>query len=130
MPKKKLLLIGYRAWGDWIYASPVIPILTEKYDVYFEINRKGYSLFHDDPRFKKIAVYTEFESQTRDKYEEMFKKRWDEMRELVKPDLEINLNGTCEVECIGETFQGPVLPAGRSERSAHYGADGILRRGV
>jgi ADP-heptose:LPS heptosyltransferase len=131
MPKKKLLLIGYRAWGDWIYASPVIPILTEKYDVYFEINRKGYSLFHDDPRFKKIAVYTEFESQTRDKYEEMFKKRWDEMRELVKPDLEINLNGTCEVECIGETFQDQFyLPVG--QRRAHYGKtgfyDAVLKR--
>lgn len=122
--KKKLLLIGYRAWGDWLYASPIIPILTEMYDVYLETNVKGWLLFHDDTRFKQIAVYREFEKHTRDKYEEMFAKRWAEIRETIKPDLEINLNGTCEVKCIGEVFQEEFFwPVG--ERRAYYGAHGF-----
>lgn len=122
--KEKLLLIGYRAWGDWIYASPVIPILTEKYDVYLEINRKGHCLFGDDPRFKQIAVFAEFEGKAQDEYPDLFAKRWAEIREQVKPDVEINLNGTCEVTCIGERFQDEFYwPVG--ERRSWYGPNGF-----
>lgn len=122
--KPKLLLIAYRAVGDHIYWSPLIPILTEKYDVYLETSTKGYALFHDDPRFKKIALFTDFENKPRSEYDKLFQERWAKIREQVKPDLEINLNGTLEVECIGEQFQSQFwLPVG--ERRAFYGNNGF-----
>lgn len=122
--KEKLLLIGYRAWGDWIYTAPIIPILTEQYDVYFEINTKGWTLFHDDPRFKQIALYQDFENHPREDYAKMFEERWQKMRELVKPDKELNLNGTLECACIGEDFQDQFhWPVG--ERRAFYGKKGF-----
>lgn len=122
--KEKLLLIAYRALGDHIYWSPLIPILTEKYDVYLETNTKGWMLFHDDMRFKGIARYTDFEGQDRTKYNEMFKERWAKIREQVKPDREINLNGTLELACIGENFQDSFYwPIGF--RRAYYGANGF-----
>ena len=55
--KEKLLLIGYRAYGDWLYASPALPYLFEKYDVHLETSYKGYELFHDDKRFKSISIF-------------------------------------------------------------------------
>lgn len=122
--KQKLLLIGYRAVGDWIYACPLIPLLTEKYDVYLECNTKGYVLFHDDPRFKQIAHFAEVNTTPADKRDEVFGKRWEKIREQIKPDLEINLNGTLEVECIGENFQEQFYwPVG--SRRAFYGNNGF-----
>ncbi len=131
MSKQKLLLIAYRAIGDWIYTSAVIPYLTEKYDVYLEINTKGFFLFHDDPRFKEIIWWKGFEAVKPDDRAVEFAKRWQGLRERIKPDVEINLNGSLEVECIAEHFQDEFwLPVG--ERRAIFGQhgfyDAIVRR--
>lgn len=124
MSKPKLLLIAYRALGDHLYWCPLIPILTEKFDVYLETNTKGYALFYDDPRFKQIAVYTDYEGKDRSEYDALFHARWEKVRKQVKADVEINLNGTLEVECIGEAFQEQFYwPVG--ERRAFYGKSGF-----
>lgn len=125
MEKEKLLIIAYRALGDHIYWCSLIPILTEKYDVYLETSTKGWLLFGDDPRFKKVFLYSEFETMTRDKYTEMFKIRWQKLRDLIKPDREINLNGSLEVKCIAENFQDEFyLPVG--ERRGIFGKHGFI----
>lgn len=123
-PKPKLLLIAYRAWGDFLYTCPILPYLTEKYDVYFETNTKGYLLFMDDPRFKQVAYFKDVHSCPLEERDAIFKARWDKLREQVKPDLEINLNGSLELECIAEDFQKEFwLPVG--ERRAMFGQHGF-----
>ena len=123
--KKKLLLIAYRAFGDHMYWSPLIPYLTSRYDVYLETNTKGWLIFHDDPRFKQVARYTDFETAPRENHWDMFQARWAKVREQVKPDIEINLNGTLEVLCIAENFQDEFyLPVG--ERRAIFGYNGFI----
>lgn len=129
--KQKLLLIAYRAFGDWVYTSAVLPYLVEKYDVYLEVNTKGYQLFYDDPRFKELIYWKGFDRIKPEDREVEFKKHWDSLRERIKPDVEINLNGSLEVECIAEHFQDEFwLPVG--QRRAIFGPNGfydaVLRR--
>lgn len=120
MSKPKMLLIAYRAWGDHLFWSPLIPYLTEKYDVYLETNSKGYTLFYDDPRFKKVAVFTDYEGKDRSTFADLFRQRWEKIREQIKPDIELNLNGTLEVSCIAERFQDEFwFPVGK--RRALFG---------
>lgn len=57
MNKPRLLLIAYRAFGDWIYSIPILPFLFKKYDVYLECNKKVSALVYDDPRFKEINIF-------------------------------------------------------------------------
>jgi ADP-heptose:LPS heptosyltransferase len=102
--KPKMLLRCYRAIGDTIYTAPLFPFLTEKYDVYVDCSMKVYQLLQGDPRFKSIAVFA-FEQFKPEEYEVEFKKRWELIREQVKPDVELDMNGTIEVTCIGEDFQ-------------------------
>lgn len=112
-------MIRYAAYGDHIYCSPIIGPLSEKYDIYFETSMKGYQLFHDDPRITKLSVF-EIEKYTMDQYERAFEERWKLVREDVKPDLEINLNGTLEFTCVGESWQlQSHLPY--PERRAYFG---------
>lgn len=99
--KPKLLLIAYRAFGDWIYAAPVLPYLFEKYDIYLETNPKTFQLVEDDPRFKEITVF-DFSSIPQDDWGSAFAHRWAKRREEVQPDAEITLNGTLEVNAIAE----------------------------
>lgn len=123
--KQKLLLIAYRAIGDTVFMCPLIPYLTEKYDVYLDCSTKAWLLLHDDPRFKRITRYSEYEGRPREEYAELFAKRWAKLREEIKPDLEINLNGTLEVKCIAENFQDEFyLPVG--ERRGVFGKHGFL----
>lgn len=119
MNKPKLLLIGYRAFGDWCFAAPVLPYLLEKYEVYLETNLKGYQLFHDDPRFKEVSVFA-FEELPQADWAEAFVKRWKVMHEKIKPDREINLNATLEVNCISERdFDG--WDWSLAARRSHFG---------
>jgi ADP-heptose:LPS heptosyltransferase len=103
-PKPKLLLRMYRAIGDTIFAAPVLPYLTEKYDVYVDCSNKTYTLLAGDPRFKKVAVFA-FEQYKPEEYTLEFNKRLQEMKDQVKPDVFIDLNGTIELTCIAEEFQ-------------------------
>lgn len=119
MSKPKLLLIAYRAYGDWLYAVPVLKYLFEQYDIYLETNPKGWQLFHDDPRFKEISVY-DFSKIPQDDWGEAFGMRWKQKREEIKPDRELSLNGTLEVNCISERgYMGWDWPL--AARRAHYG---------
>ena len=104
MEKQKLLLTGFRAYGDWVYASAVLPYLFEKYDVYCDMNIKGDDLFWDDPRFKQKAIFV-FENEPPEKFGELAEARLQKMREQVKPDIEINLNGSLEGACIARREQ-------------------------
>lgn len=119
MEKPKLLLIAYRAYGDWLYAAPILKYLFAEYDVYLETNPKGYHLFHDDPRFKEITVF-DFANIPQEDWGQAFSDRWKKRREEVKPDKELSLNGTLEVNCIAENgHQGWDWPL--AARRAHYG---------
>jgi ADP-heptose:LPS heptosyltransferase len=121
--KKKLLLVGYRAFGDWIYSCPVLPYLFEKYDVYGEMNFKGEELFHDDLRFKAKA-YFYFESIPKEEYAQKAQERLDRVRDQVKPDVEINLNGSLEAACIARREQ-PEFNAPIGDRRVIFGSNGF-----
>lgn len=104
MTKPLLLLIGYRAYGDWVYTAPVLPYLFEKYRVHLETTQKGYELFHNDPRFDAITVFPLENYAPKDQAPESFK-RWKLVEQELKPDRVINLWRTLETECIAEDYQ-------------------------
>lgn len=123
MSKPKLLLTGFRAYGDWIFTSAVLPYMFEKYDVYCDMNLKGDHLFHDDPRFTKKAVFI-FEDKPLEDFERLSNERKIAMREQVKPDVEIDLSGTLEGACIARREQPESkLPVG--DRRVVYGSNGF-----
>lgn len=123
--KEKLLLIGYRAWGDWLYTCPVLPYLFERYIVYLETCTKVHSLIHNDPRFEHVSYYR-YEGLTPKEREQFFKERWDKLEADIKPDRVINLNGSLEHECITENWQEEFnLPI--RERQAMYGQKSFYR---
>jgi len=80
--------------------------LFEKYEVYLECSFKDYQLVHNDPRFAKVAMFA-IENCSEDPEEryKQYTERWNKLREQIKPDLEINLNGSLEVSCIAQSFQ-------------------------
>jgi ADP-heptose:LPS heptosyltransferase len=124
MDKPKLLLIAYRAFGDFIYTAPVLPYLFEKYDVYLDCSFKVYSMVYDDPRFKKVALFAVENYPDPEERAKTMEERWAKLREQIKPDAEINLNATLEVMCIAERFQEQFhWPVG--ERRMYFGSSGF-----
>lgn len=105
--KQRLLLIGYRAYGDWLYTAPVLPYLFEKYDVVLETNNKGYEIFHDDPRFAEIRMFDmdKAAKENPEGYDKDIFRRWAETKREVKADKVINLWRTLETKCIAERYQ-------------------------
>lgn len=123
MDKPKLLLIGYRAYGDWIYTAPVLPLLFDKYDVYAEMNFKGEELFGDDPRFKE-KNYFYFETVKPEEVNTIGDQREKDLIERIKPDKVINLNGTLELTCIARREQSEFFrPVG--DRRVIFGGNGF-----
>ena len=123
MEKPKLLLTGYRAYGDWIYTSPVLPFLFEKYYVFCDMNLKGEHLFFDDPRFAGKAIFI-FEDKPVEQFARLAEERKIKMREQVKPDFEIDLIGTLEGACIARREQQEYnRPVG--DRRVIYGSNGF-----
>lgn len=104
MKKPKLLIIAYRAWGDWLYTCPIIPYLAEKYDLYLECNWKVYNLVSNDPRFKWVSYFL-YERYPQHKWGQLFEERWKKLETDLKPDRVLNLNGSLEVECITQWLQ-------------------------
>jgi len=106
MEQKKpvLLLIAYRAFGDWLFTVPVLKYLFEKYDVHLECSQKVYHLAHDDPRWRGITCF-KFEDMPQNTWAVEFPKRWQSIRDVLHPDKEINLNGSMELSCIAERSQ-------------------------
>ena len=125
MKKEKLLIIGYRAYGDWLYFSAVLPYLFDKYEVHIELNRKGYELFHDDPRFAGITLF-EFEHFPKEDMEKRVFARWKAVEEEIKPDKVINLWRSLETECIAEAYM-PEFNLSTKERQALYGHKGFYK---
>lgn len=123
MSKPKLLLTAYRAYGDFIYSSPVLPYLFEKYDVFCDMNLKGDHLFHDDPRFAGKAVFI-FENKPTEEFDRLAAERRVAMREQVKPDVEIDLNGTLEGACIARREQ-PEYHRPVGDRRVIFGSNGF-----
>lgn len=122
--KKKLLLIAYRAIGDFIYTAPMLPYLFEKFDVHLECTEKVLSLVHDDPRFTSVTVFPYPQVSSMEERERLVQERWKHVRELVKADAELNLNGTLEAACIAEKWQDEFnWPVG--ERRVRYGVNGF-----
>lgn len=104
MSKPKLLLIAYRAYGDWLYTIPVLPYLFKEYDIYLETNYKIYNLVYNDERFVRKEMFL-YEELPKDQWNKIFPTRWNKVINELKPDRVINLNGSLEVECILERFQ-------------------------
>lgn len=109
--KSKLLLIAYRAFGDWVFTTPILPFLFEKYDVYLDCNLKVYSLVYDDPRFKEIIVFNDSEFLTRINSDPEFDKdkfiqsRLQELYDRIQPDKIIDLSMSLENRCIASREQ-------------------------
>lgn len=116
--KPLLLLIAYRAFGDWLYTVPVLPFLFDKYRVHLETNIKCAQLVHDDPRFAAITVFG-YESINQNEWSTAFQERWSALEKELKPDRILNLNGTLEVTCIAERWQ-PEFNLPLPERRAHF----------
>lgn len=117
--KPKLLLIGFRAYGDWLFSLPALNVLLDKYEVYLETTHKGFELFHDDPRFKQITML-DFAKVPGNKLDEVVNKRIEGLKETIKPDRVIDLDGTLEVECIALRRQ-EIFSASTKQRQAHFG---------
>lgn len=104
--REKLLLIAYRAYGDWLYTVPVLPFLFEKYDVHLECNNKVYGLVYDDPRFSGITMFDVNASVQHAKankdfdLDEFTQKRIKNVMEEVKPDKVCDLSNTLERKCM------------------------------
>jgi ADP-heptose:LPS heptosyltransferase len=102
--KKKLLLIGYRAYGDWVYTVPILPSLFDEYEVHLDVNMKGYELLHDDPRFASVTLF-EIEKIAPENYVREAKARWAKLEDELKPDKVINLWRSLESKVIWEANQ-------------------------
>ena len=113
------MLIGYRAFGDWLYASPVLPYLFNKYDIYFETCPKVHALIHNDPRFKHVYVLPLVGIKPKDRHQ-AFTERWAKLTNEIKPDKIINLNGSLEFDCISENWQ-PEFNLPVEERRQKFG---------
>ena len=81
--KDKLLLIRYGAYGDCIFMSSVLPYLFDRYEVHFETNLKGASLFRGDPRFASISLYEPFKIPEEKRMETVLK-HWEDYKEQYK----------------------------------------------
>lgn len=123
MAKPVLLLIAYRAFGDWLFTVPALKYLFEKYDVHLECSPKVWHLAHDDPRWRGVTCYDL--SKTDPKiWDVEFPRRWQSIRDLLHPDKEINLNGSLELSCISETSQDAFFyPVGG--RRVVFGSNGF-----
>lgn len=121
--KKKLLLIAYRAYGDFIFSLPAMMALLKEYDVHLECNLKGWELFHDDPRFSGLSVFC-FESFPIEEREHAMHMRRKMIIDDMKPDRVIDINGTLEQYCIAERFQEE-FHFERSKRREHFGSRGF-----
>jgi ADP-heptose:LPS heptosyltransferase len=121
--KPKLLLTAFRAYGDFIYSCPVLPYLFEKYDVFCDMNLKGDHLFHDDPRFAGKALFI-FEDKLDQDFQTLADERKIAMRAQVKPDAEIDLNGTLEGACIARREQ-PEYHRSVGDRRVIFGSNGF-----
>lgn len=116
------MLIGYRAYGDFLYALPAIRQLLDMYDVHFEINGKGYELFHDDPRFAGITFFDVDGWVRKDPVEAwtLAHERWSKLEKEVGADRTINLFRTLETECIAEKYM-PIFKDSVEKRRAKFG---------
>lgn len=124
--KPKLLLIAYRAFGDWIYSVPILPFLFEKYDVHLECNQKVHSLVYDDSRFSGITVFndTAFVKKAMDDSgfdkDEAMKKHLQYVCDEVKPDRIINLSFSHENKTVASREQEEFF-ATQDERKEIFG---------
>lgn len=123
MIRPRLLLTGYRAYGDWIFTCPVLPFLFDRYEVFCDMNLKGDHLFYDDPRFSGKAVFI-FENNPPSEFARLADERRMRMREQVKPDHEIDLSGTLEGACIARPEQ-PEFSLPVADRRVVYGSHGF-----
>lgn len=117
--KPKLLLIGYRAYGDWLYAVPALDQLFGKYDIHLETNQKGFELFHDDPRFAEMTVFDVYQYPEKD-WGRIVEERWKALVEELQPDRIVNLWRTLETACIAERYQ-PEFSLSTKERQEIFG---------
>lgn len=119
MPKDKLILIRYGAYGDLIFMSSVLPYLLEKYEIYFETNQKGYILFQGDPRLARLFLYEPWKIPE-NRREEIVKAHWKDIADK-NPDTRV-LNYFQSMEGTGivpEWHQDALLP--QEERKRKYG---------
>lgn len=115
MKKKKLLVVRYGAYGDWIYTVPILPYLFSRYDVVLECSPKVGMLAYNDPGFEKVECFDWAKEIKVTKNMSrldvvkacgpIFDKRTKYLVDTYKPDEILNLNGSLETVCIPESFQ-------------------------
>ena len=124
--KRKLLLIGYRGYGDWLYAVPILKYLFQEYEVHLETSRQGWELFSDDQRFASKSFF-----DVHDLYNAIFygepldemkivNERWAMLKDSLKPDKTVNLFRTLESVCVAEKWQNEFYLATK-ERQKIFG---------
>ena len=131
----KLLLIAYRAYGDWLYTVPVLPFLFEKYDVHLECNNKVFELAGDDPRFCGITMFDANSTSRHSIENEDFDldafvaQRISNVIKEIQPDRVIDLTNTLERKCMAMRDQ-EIFSAESEERRKGVGSvtfyDGVF----
>jgi hypothetical protein len=143
LKKKTLLLIAYRAFGDWLYTLPVLGYLFKNYEIVLECSPKVGLLTFNDPRFKKVGCFNwADDDRFKDKLNisrlqcvkianVIFNEREKILKEKYKPDKIINLGGSIECVCIPENFQKEFywsLEERRNKYSTYSFYDAVLDR--
>lgn len=122
MDKPKLLMIGYRAYGDWCHTFPVLPYLFDTYDVYADVNLKGWQLLKGDPRFKHLSVF-EMERYPQDQWGFLAAKRIEQLQKDIPHDKFISFNHSLETVTVLVHAQ-PLFHAPVAHRRATAGSVG------
>lgn len=105
--RKKILILRYAAFGDYLYTLPVIQhFYDEGYDVYLHANRKGSYLFQGDPRISELTHH-EPTSVPEKLQSETIEKIWNALVERIQPEIILNLSNSLENTCIADRELNP-----------------------
>lgn len=114
MNKEKTLLIRYGAFGDHLYALPLIDhLLRAGVELHLHTNPKGWVLFKDDPRFASLTVFDPFTIPVGRKRNRAIDKAWRKAIADTKAKEVINLSHTLEntgvaTRDVPELFDAPI----------------------
>ena len=102
---RKCLAIRMCAFGDALYALPVLEILAKEYGyLHFETGDRGKVLFQNHPAFSKITTFDVLKYKPK-KRMEMAELRWKTLVDGNDWDMVVNFIESIEVSCIADEWQ-------------------------